>query len=85
MTAEIETTVQSLVADTLKSRGIDVTPSADMSLIDSGMLDSLTIVTFVSKLEKAFDVVIETADMTLDNFDNIQLIANLIRAKRRAQ
>jgi acyl carrier protein len=81
MPDHIDETITQIVQQTLKSRGLDVRPEKDMSLIDSGMLDSLSIVTFVGELEKAFSIEVSMADMTLDNFDNIQLIEQLVRRK----
>ena len=84
MAEDIQETITQMLADMLLTKGISIKPSPDISLIDSGMLDSLSIVTFVGQLEKAFDIEISMADMTLDNFDNIQLICELVRSKRPA-
>ena len=81
MTNDIQKTITQFVTEILLQRGITAVPSPDTSLIDSGMIDSLSVVTFVGRLEEAFDVTITMADMTLDNFDNIQLICELIRSK----
>ena len=82
MTEDIQATVTKLVTDALLQRGIKAQPTPDMSLIDSGLLDSLIIVTFVGQLEKAFGVSISMADMTIDNFDNILLISAFVQNKR---
>jgi acyl carrier protein len=55
-----------------------------MSLVDSGMIDSLSIVTFVGRLESAFGISVSMADMTLDNFDTIERITAMVKAKRLA-
>ena len=81
MLGNIDETVQEIVAQALKMRGIDAKPAPDMSLIDSGMLDSLSIVAFVGCLEKAFHIEISMSDMTLDNFDNTQVISELVISK----
>jgi acyl carrier protein len=81
MLCDIHAKVQEVMAQALKMRGIDVRPAPDMSLIDSGMLDSLSIVTFVGCLEKAFHIEISMSDMTLDNFDNTQVISELVISK----
>jgi acyl carrier protein len=82
MTKDIQETITQFVTEILLQRGITAKPSPDTSLIDSGMIDSLSVVTFVGQLEVAFDITISMADMTLDNFDNIQLICDLVRSKR---
>jgi len=82
MPRELQETVTQFVTQILLQRGIEIMPSADTSLIDSGMIDSLSVVTFVAQLEKQFDITISMGDMTLDNFDNIQLICDFVRSKR---
>lgn len=84
MTKDIQETITQMLTDMLLTTGISIKPSPDMSLIDSGLLDSLSIVTFIGQLEKAFDIEISIADMTLDNFDNIQRICELVRSMRPA-
>ncbi|HPW19604.1 MAG TPA: acyl carrier protein [Vicinamibacterales bacterium] len=73
------------VEETLnKERGLSVKPEPGMSLVDSGMLDSLSIVTFVGRLESGFGISISMADMTLENFDTIERIAAMVIAKQLA-
>ncbi|MBP9009716.1 MAG: acyl carrier protein [Smithellaceae bacterium] len=81
MTKKIEETVTQFVTEMLLERGIKAKPSPDTSLIDSGMIDSLSVVTFVGQLENAFGITISMADMTLDNFDTIQFICDFIKSK----
>ena len=83
MAEDIEGIVTQCVADALRrDRGITDQPSPDMSLVDSGLLDSLSIVSFIVQLETKFGITISMSDMTLDNFDNIRLISQLVRSKR---
>ena len=84
MEDNIQETVTQMISDMLHTKGISIKPSPDMSLIDSGLLDSLSIVTFIGQLEIAFEIEISIADMTVDNFDNIQVICELVRSKRPA-
>jgi acyl carrier protein len=85
MLSDIQQKVQELVAQALKLRGIDAKPVPDLSLIDSGLLDSLSIVTFVGSLEAAFGIQVGMSDMTLDNFDNTHVITELVQAKLAAK
>lgn len=82
MPKDIQKIITQFVTEILLKRGITAKPSPDTSLIDSGMIDSLSVVTFVAQLEETFDITVLMADMTLDNFDNIQLICDLVRSKR---
>jgi len=81
MIEEILELVTKLVTEMLLQRGINVKPSPDTSLIDSGLIDSTSVVTFVADLEGAFGITISMSDMTLDNFDNITRISELVRSK----
>ena len=85
MAEDIQEIITRFVSEMLLERGITATPSPDTSLIDSGLIDSTSVVTFVGQLEEAFGITITMADMTLDNFDNILLISELVRSKRSAQ
>lgn len=81
MTKDIQETITQFITAMLLERGIKSKPSPDTSLVDSGMIDSLSVVTFVGQLENEFCITISMADMTLDNFDTIQLISDFIRSK----
>lgn len=81
MTKDIQETITKFITEILLKRGIKAEPSPDTSLVDSGMIDSLSVVTFVRRLEDAFDIEVTMTDMTLDNFDTIQLICDFIRRK----
>lgn len=85
MAEQIQETITQILADMLLIQGISIKLSPDMSLIDSGLLDSLSIVTFVGQLEKACGIEISIADMTLDNFDKIEFICKLVRSKRLSE
>jgi acyl carrier protein len=82
MAENIQETITQLLTDILLTSGISETPSQDMSLIDSGLLDSLNIVTFVGKLEKVFGISVSMSDMTMDNFDKIEFICELVKSKQ---
>jgi len=81
MTKDIQETITKFITEILLKRGIKAEPSPDTSLVDSGMIDSLSVVTFVRRLEDAFDIEVTMTDMTLDNFDTIQLICDFVRRK----
>jgi acyl carrier protein len=83
MAEDTQVIVTQCVADALRrNRGITDQPSPDLSLVESGLLDSLSIVTFVGQLEARFGITISMSDMTLDNFDNIRLISEFVESKR---
>lgn len=49
------------------------------NFVEDGYLDSFDIVTLVSELETAFDIIIDGLDILPENFETIQDICNLVR------
>ena len=47
------------------------------NFVEDGYLDSFDIVTLVSELETAFDVVIDGLDVLPENFETVQDICNM--------
>ena len=54
----------------------------DQSLIAEEVIDSLGIFTLVSFLERRFGIELEPEDITLDNFDTVEAIADMVARKR---
>ncbi len=50
----------------------------EVSLIDDGILDSLSIIRLVGEIEDEFDVSIGVADLVPENFNTVQDIMALI-------
>lgn len=51
----------------------------EKALIDDRLLDSFGVITLVSELEDAFDIDIEAAEMTPENFNSAELIWKMIK------
>ena len=82
MLDEIENKIKNIVSETLKEmRGLDIKLTNEFSLIDSGALDSLSIVDVVQRLQREFDIEILVQDVTLDNFDTIDLITKFVKTR----
>ncbi len=56
----------------------DVTPSADESLFDSGLLDSFALPDMVAGLEQEFGLKIPDSDLNPRKFDSIEHIESYI-------
>ena len=52
------------------------------NFVEDGYLDSFDIVTLVSELETAFDVVIDGLDVLPENFETVQDIFNMVNKTR---
>ena len=53
----------------------------NVSLLASGLIDSLAVLDIIAFLETRFDIRFEPEDLTGDNFDRISSMAALVRAR----
>jgi len=60
-----------------KKLNLDVS-SVDTDLVETGLLDSLTLVELLTQLEETFGVSVSTDDLELENFRSIASIAGLV-------
>ena len=58
----------------------ELTPTTP--LIAGGILDSLATVRLVSWLEETYGIEIQAHEVSADNLDNLELIAELVKRKR---
>ncbi len=79
MLDEVSTLVSRVIRE---NTGRQVTPAPDDSLVQSGHLDSMTIVNLVIAIQGEFNVVLDMTDMTVENFDSVTRIATLISSRR---
>jgi len=54
----------------------------DTPLISSGVLDSISMLQFIDKLEKVFEISFEAHEIDKDKFDSINLISTLVEEKK---
>lgn len=52
------------------------------SLIDAGLLDSLGMVQLVEHLEREFKVAFDAMDISIENLESVNKIAELIKSKQ---
>jgi acyl carrier protein len=60
----------------------DVSPAADESLFDSGLLDSFALPDVVSALEQQFEMKIPDSDLNPRKFDTIERIEEYLDNRR---
>jgi len=60
-------------------------PSADTDLMESGLLDSLTLVELMSSLEEQFGINISFDEVEIDNFRSARRIAEFVNQRSRPQ
>ncbi|MBN1350786.1 peptidoglycan bridge formation glycyltransferase FemA/FemB family protein [candidate division KSB1 bacterium] len=64
-----------------ESLNIDMEVTSDISLINDGLIDSLSLVSVIQVLQEAFDIDIAVHEVTIENFDKIQSITDLVKSK----
>jgi acyl carrier protein len=78
---ELKSDIRSIVQDAINSSGVEIELTDDVSLIDSGLLDSLSIVYVVQSLQDRFEIELDFADITLEHFDSVTVISELIAGR----
>lgn len=53
--------------------------TVEKHLIDDHLLDSFSIISLVSELEDAFDISIEAAEMTVENFNSAESLWKMVQ------
>ncbi len=65
-----------------EEKGINIDDiSNDISLLESGMIDSINMVQILSFIEEQFSIKVEDNELIPENFDTINSIFNLIKRK----
>jgi acyl carrier protein len=59
-------------------------PSVDTDLMESGLLDSLTLVELMSSLEEQFNIRISFEEIEIDNFRSVRRIAEFVSQRSTA-
>jgi len=60
-------------------------PSAETDLMESGLLDSLTLVELMASLEEKFGIRISFDEIEIDNFRSVRKIAEFVSQRNEAQ
>jgi acyl carrier protein len=60
-------------------------PSADTDLMETGLLDSLTLVELMSSLEEQFGIHISFDEVEFDNFRSVKRIAEFVNQRSSPQ
>lgn len=78
---DVETSVREFLRGHVPVGQDSGTISADESLLDSGLLDSASILEAVSFLEERFGLVISDEELVPENFETINAIVALVASK----
>lgn len=75
-----ERLTQFITVELLSDRGL-MTLNGDDSLLTSGLIDSLAIMRLVNFIEDEFDVEVMPEDVTIENFQTVNVIANYVQQR----
>ena len=81
MTLELQ--VAQLIQEViLESTGREVTVAAEDRIVETGLLDSLSMVNVVMALQRTFDVDVDITDLNEETFGSAASIATLVRSRK---
>jgi acyl carrier protein len=78
----IQTTVKSYILEQFLPNANPDDLTTETPLISGGILDSLATVKLVMYLEQHFGIEVHAYEVTADNLETLDLIANLVRSKQ---
>ena len=81
-TVELANEIRGIVQTTIESSGIEMAVEDDLSLIDGGLLDSMSIVVLVQNLQQTFDISIDFSDITVSNFDSVTALVEYVTDRK---
>lgn len=77
--------VDGVIREHIRSEFLERTPDVEiddeMNLIDAEIVDSLGIMLLVDWLQERFDVAIGPEEVTIDNFETVNAMAQLVQGK----
>ena len=76
-------TLIAYIQENFMPQDIDAPLTADTLLIQSGLLDSLSIFKMITFIQTHFSIKIEPSEIALENFATIQAIAMLVESKQQ--
>jgi acyl carrier protein len=77
----VETVINDYISRELIPNAALLPLANDTSLLDSGILDSLSLLRLVVFLEERFDITMGDADLLPENFDSVNAICAYLRAR----
>ena len=81
MTAALADRIGGIIRDVL---GVEV-PSHDTDLLDSGLLDSLALVSLLAEIEREFAIELPLEDLDVDQFRTVERAATYLSASGAAR
>jgi acyl carrier protein len=78
-TVDIESEIKSFIAKNLLYSGDGFKYGEDVSFLEEGIVDSIGVMELVAFVEEKYQIQVNDQDVTPDNFDSVNRLANYIR------
>jgi len=85
MTEPLETEIRAFVVENFLFGQDDETLTAQSSLVESGIIDSMGVAEIVAHIESRYGVTVGDDELVPDNLDSIERIAAFVARKKQAQ
>lgn len=80
---DVETSLLRFIADEVAAIPLDL--ASDTDLLLSGAVDSLGVIRITQWIEDNLGVLVDPADVTLENFQTVRCMADYVASRRGAQ
>src|SRR5438270_1329282 len=78
---DIDVQLRSFVDVNLVYSDEDLQYDNDSSFLNEGLVDSMGVMELVAYVQSAFGIAVESREVTPDNFDSVNKLANFVRRK----
>jgi len=85
MTEPLETEIRAFVVENFLFGQDDETLTAQSSLVESGIIDSMGVAEIVAHIESRYGVTVGDDELVPDNLDSISRIAAFVARKKQSQ
>jgi acyl carrier protein len=77
--SNVSLTQDDLITFLREGLNIDTPIDGETELFSSGLLDSVSMVSLIGYIEEKVRITVQPGDVTLENFDSVQRIADYVR------
>jgi acyl carrier protein len=78
---QVKVEISQIVQRALRDAGVNVEVTDDLSLVESGLLDSLSIISLVQLLQQRFDIHVSVSDVRVEVFDTVNALAPFVASR----
>ena len=80
--ADLKSQIKKFIAENMLFSGDGFSHADDASLLDAGIIDSIGVMELVTFVGQTFRVTVPPEDISPENFDSVQRLAEYVRRKQ---